>query len=65
MLGLLFSCIFPIGLVIAYYDGYTTDMLMNFDWLFTHDMIYVVLTTQIVVVLIMLMGLKDYLVVKQ
>lgn len=56
--------ILPIGVFWAYYQGYATETLLNLEWLLTHDMVYTVLASQIVAVLIMMLGLKDYLVVR-
>lgn len=58
-----FIFIMPIGLIVAYYDGYTNDTLMNFEWLFTHDMVYVIAVSQVVVLMILMIGLKDYKVI--
>jgi len=50
----------PTGFIWAMYSGHKLyEQLLNLDWQFTHDMVYTVLVTQIVVMAILLLGTQE------
>lgn len=57
--------IIPIGLFWSFVDGYTSKQLTSLEWLFTHDMIYVILVSQLVIMEVMIIGMKRFVVVRE
>jgi len=54
--------VLPIGLFWGIYQNYLVlGQMLNINWLFIHDTVYVVLVGQFVVTSVLLMGVKDYM----
>ncbi|UCG70743.1 MAG: hypothetical protein JSV09_07000 [Thermoplasmata archaeon] len=47
----------PLGAVISLATGYTFSQLFSPEWLFTHDFVYVMIVTQLVVTTILMFGI--------
>jgi hypothetical protein len=47
----------PLGAIISLFTGYTYSQLFSPQWLFTHDFVYIMIVTQLVVTTILMLGI--------